>query len=172
MVQTTTNDLDFIIKIIKQNMIKNLLKADNKYASRWLVLAIDLVLVIQAFILAYLIRFNFSLNFEVSNFLYQIPFVFLLALGSFLLIGSYKGVVRHTGQKDAVNVFFAVSILSCLIIAVFINRQFNFLDSATIPISIIVIHYLLNVFVLISSRIFFKIIFHSIINDLKPKTKS
>ena len=154
-------------------MIKKLLlKADNKYASRWLVLAIDLVLVIQAFILAYLIRFNFSLNFEVSNFLYQIPFVFLLALGSFLLIGSYKGVVRHTGQKDAVNVFFAVSILSsCLIIAVFINRQFNFLDSATIPISIIVIHYLLNVFVLISSRIFFKIIFHSIINDLKPKTK-
>ena len=142
-------------------MIKKLLlKADNKYASRWLVLAIDLVLVIQAFILAYLIRFNFSLNFEVSNFLYQIPFVFLLALGSFLLIGSYKGVVRHTGQKDAVNVFFAVSILSsCLIIAVFINRQFNFLDSATIPISIIVIHYLLNVFVLISSRIFSKLYF-------------
>ena len=29
----------------------------------------------------------------------------------------------------------------------------------------------MNVFVLISSRIFFKIVFHSIINDLKPKTK-
>ena len=154
-------------------MIKKLLlKADNKYASRWLVLAIDSVLVIQAFILAYLIRFNFSLNFEVRHFLYQIPFVFLLALGSFLLIGSYKGVVRHTGQKDAVNVFFAVSILAfCLIISVLINRNFSLFNYATIPISIIIIHYLLNVFVLISSRIFFKIIFHSIINDLKPKTR-
>ena len=70
-------------------MIKKLLlKADNKYASRWLVLSIDLVIVLQAFILAYLIRFNFSLNFDFSPFLYQIPFVLLVALGSFLLIGS------------------------------------------------------------------------------------
>ena len=154
-------------------MIKKiLLKADNKYASRWLVLAIDLVIVIQAFILAYLIRFNFSLNFDFSPFSYQIPFVLIAALSSFLLIGSYKGVVRHTGQKDAVNVFFATSILAAsLIIAVFVNRKLMVFEDATIPLSIIVIHYLLNIFLLISSRIFFKIAFHSIINDLKPKTK-
>lgn len=154
-------------------MIKKLLlKADNKYASRWLVLSIDLVIVLQAFILAYLIRFNFSLNFDFNLFLYQIPFVLLVALGSFLLIGSYKGVVRHTGQKDAVNVFFATSILAaCLIISVLINRKLIVFEGVTIPLSIIIIHYLLNIFLLISSRIFFKIAFHSIINDLKPKTK-
>ena len=151
---------------------KILLKSANKYASRWLVLSIDLFLVVQTFIIAYLIRFNFSFNFEIEHFVYQLPVVLLIALGSFLLIGSYKGVVRHTGQKDAINVFFAASIMAfCLGAIILANRSFNIAPGFTIPLSIIVTHYLLNIFVLIASRTFFKILYHKILSDLKITTK-
>ena len=75
---------------------KQLLSTVNQYASRWLVLAIDCLLVLQTFVLAYFIRFNFTFNFTTQDFLYQQPLVLVLALVSFLLVGSYKGVVRHT----------------------------------------------------------------------------
>ena len=88
-------------------MLRNfLLHNANKYASRWVVLAIDLFLVLQTFVLAYLVRFNFSFNFDTQDFLYQQPLVLVLALVCFLTIGSYKGVVRHTGIKDATNVMY------------------------------------------------------------------
>ena len=117
-----------------------LLHNTNKYASRWVVLAIDLFLVLQTFVIAYLIRFNFSFNvlfrktkatnfsfnFDTQDFFYQQPLVLALALISFLVIGSYKGVVRHTGLKDAFNVMYAVSLLAGALVAfVFLNRTFN-----------------------------------------------
>ena len=149
-----------------------LLKNTQQYTSRWVVLFIDLFLVIQAFIFSYVVRFNFTFNFDGQHFLYQLPLLFFVSLGSFALIGSYKGVVRHTGQKDAVNVFFAISILSMVLICItFINRQFKVVPGFTIPLSIIVIHYLLCLVVLIASRILFKILYHQLINDLKYTTK-
>ena len=150
---------------------KQLLKTANKYASRWLVLLIDCLLVFQTFFLAYFIRFNFSFKFNTQDFIYQEPLVLLLALVSFLVVGSHKGVVRHTGVKDAFNVMYAVSLLSfLLVVLVLINNWLQLFPSFTIPLSIIVIHYLLNVVVLIASRFVFKIIYNRIMLDFKSNT--
>ncbi|MGB0881014.1 MAG: polysaccharide biosynthesis protein, partial [Polaribacter sp.] len=75
---------------------KILLKSLSKHASKWLVLFIDLVLISFCFILTYYIRFIDS-NFDYSILLSQLPIVVLVALFSFLLVGSYKGIIRHTG---------------------------------------------------------------------------
>ena len=132
---------------------KFVLNNANKYASRWLVLTIDLILVMHAFVLAYLIRFNFSFDFNTQDFLYQQPLVAFLALVSFIIIGSYRGIIRLTGVKDAVNVFKAGTLLAVLLTSVvFLNRTFGLVPEFTIPMSIIVLHYLLNVFILITSR--------------------
>jgi len=147
-----------------------LLASTNKYASKWVVLLIDLFLVLQTFILAYLIRFNFSFNFNTEDFLYQQPLVLALALVSFLIIGSYKGVIRHTGIKDATNVLVAISLLAGFLVSiVFINRATKLFPDFTIPLSIIVIHYLLNIVVLISSRFVFKALFRRVNNSVNPK---
>ena len=87
-----------------------LLRTLNRYASKWLVLAIDLCLVSLSFFFAYAIRYNASLNFDVTQVLFQLPFVLIVALVAFLLVGSYKGIIRHTGAKDELNVFVATSI--------------------------------------------------------------
>ena len=49
-------------------MIRNFfLKILAKYASRWVVLGVDLLLVSISFLLAYFIRFSASLQFEVAQ---------------------------------------------------------------------------------------------------------
>lgn len=153
-------------------MLKNwVLKAFDRYASRWVVLVIDIVLVCFSFTLAYTIRFNTSLNFDTEKLIYQIPFIALVALFSFLSVGSYRGIIRHTGTRDAFNVFIGISLMSSLIISsVLINNTLNIFPSFTIPKSIIIIHFLTSVILLIISRFIFKAFFEIISTELDSIT--
>ncbi|MDN3619160.1 nucleoside-diphosphate sugar epimerase/dehydratase [Polaribacter undariae] len=143
------------------------LRTLNKYASKWLVLLIDIFLVFTSFFIAYFIRFNVSFNFNFSNLLNQIPYVLVFALISFLTVGSYKGIIRHTGVRDAFNVFIASSLVCLLLLlAVTFNVFFKVIDSFYIPKSIIVIHYLVTTLVLILSRFIFKAFFEVLSTEL------
>ncbi len=129
----------------------------QKYASKWLVLAIDLAIVLSTFFMAYLIRFNFTLNFDLKQFLIQLPFLATVATVSFLLIGSFKSVIRHTGFTDVVNLFKSVAIMSLTcIVTVLANRIFEIFPEFTIPLSIVIMHALLSFVVLSASRLLFK----------------
>lgn len=136
------------------NVFKELLKRNTP---RWFVLIIDIYIVINTFIISYLIRFNFSFNFDTSKFILQLPIVVLVALIGFLMVGSYKGVIRHTGIRDSINVILSsLIIFGLLIVIVIINHQFKIIPEFTIPKSIIAIHFLLNVFTLIVIRFLYK----------------
>lgn len=150
-------------------MIRNyLLVALNKYASKWIVLAIDLTLVCISFIFSYFIRFNATFEFDHNALLIQLPVVLIIALLSFLVVGSYKGIVRHTGTRDAFNVFAGTLLIAVAVLfIVFVNRIVNLYEAFTIPISIIIIHYLVNTFVLIISRFIFKAFYEIISTDIK-----
>ena len=140
----------------------------QRYASKWLVLFIDLITVAFSFLLSYLIRFNLTLNFEVEKLILQLPLVIGSALISFLIVGSYKGVVRHTGVRDVYNIFNAICLSSIIVIFVVIfNRQFGFLPQFTIPISIIIVNSLIGFISLTSSRYVFKSIYNQISGDLR-----
>jgi len=152
------------------NIFSKLIGSDI-YASKWLVLIIDLVIVLNTFFLSYLVRFNFTLDFELKKLIYQLPTVFITALISFLIVGSYKGIVRHTGVKDAYNVFYASMIISLLLAIIFyINLNFNFFN-IKVPRSIIAIHFMLNVILLIGSRFIFKQVFHRLVQNIEKGKK-
>ena len=155
-------------------MLRNFfLKTLNKYASRWLVLCIDVILVCFSFILAYIVRFDVSFDFNVDSFYFQIPIVFIIALFSFLLVGSYKGIIRHTGTKDAFNVFLGITIFSLIIsFFVLVNQLFSIFENYTIPKTIILIHYLISVFILILSRYIFKAFYEVLSTELKSVTNA
>ena len=141
------------------------------YTSRWIVLMIDLSLSMQAFFFAYLIRFNFSLQFGTNDFIQQLPLVGAISLIGFLSVGSFKGIVRHTGTKDAINVFWASTVIAAILFLVaLVSRNFNIYNVYAIPLSIVSIHYLLNIVVLIASRFIFKYLFDRIASNYKkPK---
>jgi len=141
-------------------MIKSiLLKKLDENASKWVVLAIDTTMVAVNFLIAYVIRFGITASFVDLNAFHQLPIVIVFALISFLYVGSYKGVIRQTGLKDAYNLFVSVSLfLAMSSILVFISRTYNNFvpDFLNMPLSIIDMHYLLNIITLITSRLAFK----------------
>ena len=140
----------------------------QRYASKWLVLGIDLLTVVFSFVLSYLIRFNLTLNFDVHNFLVQIPLVAGAALLAFMIVGSYKGVVRHTGVRDVYNIFNAVCFFSILVIfVVMVNRQLDVLSQFTIPLSIIIINSLITFVGLVASRFVFKSFYNKMNSNIK-----
>lgn len=132
----------------------------ERYASKWLVLAIDVVIVAISFVLSYLIRFNLTFNFDVEKLFVQIPWVSGIALLAFLIIGSYKGVVRHTGVRDVYNIFNAICLASIMTIFLIIaNKQFQLVENFTIPLSIIIINSLISFVALVTLRFIFKTLF-------------
>ena len=148
---------------------KFLHKISQKYASKWLVLVSDLFIVVIAFFLAYLIRFNFQLEFDFGLMLSQIPFVLIAGIISFLSVRSHKGVVRFTGYKDIINIIIGANILATLlIISTFFSRRFNYNEIFDIPGSIIYIHLLLNVALIIGFKLLIKSLYNSITNDFVP----
>ncbi|NJX15149.1 polysaccharide biosynthesis protein [Tamlana crocina] len=130
----------------------------QKYASKWLVFAIDIAMVMSAFFAAYFIRFNFTLDFNLEQFVLQLPFVLTISVFSLLAVGSFKSVIRHTGFADVINVFkFVVVTTLASGFFVLLNRAFDVVSGFTIPLSIIIIHALLSFVALSSSRLLFKI---------------
>ncbi|WP_299229351.1 nucleoside-diphosphate sugar epimerase/dehydratase [uncultured Psychroserpens sp.] len=144
----------------------------QKYASKWLVMLFDLLIVSCTFIIAYIIRFNFKLDFDVLVVLKQVPFVFLAALISFLLVGSHKGVVRFTGFKDVVNIIIGVNILATiLIVTTFFSRKLNYESIFNISGSVIYIHLMLNILFLIGSKLFVKSMYNNMMQEFKTRKR-
>ncbi len=146
--------------MIKEYLVNNA----HRYASKWLVLAIDTLLISFSFILSYIIRFNLTLEFDTDRLFMQLPVVAVIAVLAFLLTGSYKGVVRHTGVRDVYNIFNAICLSSIItIFMVILNRQQNMLEDFTIPLSIIIIHSLISFVALTASRYVFKTVYHNLL---------
>ncbi len=151
-------------------MIRNyFFNLSQRYASKWLVFLIDVSVVLVTLFFAYLIRFNFTLNFDTKQFLVQLPYLSIVAIVSFFAVGSYKSVIRHTGFTDVVNVFKAVVLIAITCsVGILINRKTGFVPNFTIPLSIIVVHSLLSFVALAGSRLLFKLVY----NHLKCKFKT
>lgn len=150
-------------------MIKTyLLKYANTFASKWLVLIIDALIIGFSFVLSYIIRFNLTFNFDVEMLLVQLPAVICIAALAFVITGSHKGFVRHTGIKDVYNIFNAICLSSIIAIFVIIlNRQFELLEGFTIPLSIIIIHSLISFIALTAARYIFKTLFEAMTKKIK-----
>lgn len=154
-------------------MIKDLLqKISNRYASKWLVMLFDLSIVAFTFVAAYIIRFNFKLDFDIVVMFKQIPFVTLAAMLSFFIVGSYKGVVRFTGFKDVVNIIIGVNILATiLIVSTFFSRRYNYDGIFNVSGSIIYIHLLLNILFLVGFKLFVKSIYNKLMEDFETQKR-
>ncbi len=150
-------------------MIHNYLTSRaQKYTSKWIVLAIDLILVAITFIFSYLIRFNLTLDFDISKLVLQLPIIVLISLVAFFVTGSFKGVVRHTGVRDVYNIFNAICLASIItIFMIILNREMEFMEGFTVPLSIIIIHSLLSFIALTASRYMFKNAYYNLVKQFK-----
>ena len=143
-------------------MLKSLVTSySGRFLSSWLVLLMDFVVTGIAFVLAYLIRFNFNYaDINPYNLQLEALVISLIYTFFFLITKSFSGILRHTGLSDVVAIVKAVSFSFLLILLInvllTITETYN---SYTIPFSIIVLHFLLTLFFIIGSRVIVKMFF-------------
>lgn len=141
-----------------------------RFVSKWFVLAFDVTLVLLTFFIVYFIRFHLTINFNIENFLKDLPIVAVLSIISFLCMGTYKRIIRYTGVMDLLNVFAACLLIGFLaMVAVAINKTYAILPGITIPKSIIILHTLLSFVVLAMARITFRTAYKFVNCKLKAK---
>ncbi len=135
-------------------MLRLLLKKyHNRFLSRWTVFIIDLIVSGIAFIIAIGLRFNFSIT-PVRAHLQLNDSAFLLviyALG-ILIVGSHKGILRHTSLEDVTNVIKSSTFGFFIVIGLSTLRYIT-LGKPVMPTSIIIGHYALSMIGLVGLRL-------------------
>ena len=110
------------------------------YASRLLILAVDVFLAIVAIILAATFRFNFDLHSVYNALPVVVPIVLIVRLVSFKWFRTYAVIIRYAGASDVLKVFYAVTGGSLLLIGLgILLRPYG----VAIPLSILFIDYFL-----------------------------
>ena len=143
----------------------------NRFLSRWLVLAIDVIIAIFSFLVATALRLNFryeELHLEV--FIYHFVFLLSIRFITFLYFKTYSGIIRHTSIEDAVLIL--KTIFSGTMVAAIISlaiRYFLHVETLIyVPISILVIDFFICLFLMVSLRFMVKKFYESFINEFKP----
>ncbi|NNM94406.1 MAG: polysaccharide biosynthesis protein [Bacteroidia bacterium] len=129
----------------------------RRHLPRWFILFIDLFLCFSSLVLAYLLRFNFSIPAsERVTFVYVFPFVLSLRFISFYVSGLYRNIIRYTGSRDVQQIVIILSVVSMFFavsnIVVYSTPWKHYL----VPYSIIVIEFMSSSFILISARLIYK----------------
>lgn len=147
-----------------------LIHFSNRFVSRYLVLASDILIVIISLVVAYIIRFNFDLTdvglWKLPTYL---PIVVGISVIAFLVTRSYVGIIRHTSTDDVIRIFKAVLITA--VVLVLLNTLillYHWPLSRVLPLSIIIIHSLITLFLMIFTRLFAKLIW---VNLRKGRSK-
>jgi len=128
---------------------------------RWLLFLHDNLMVFLTFIFAYFLRYNLVTDHFPTDHAIIHGFAAITVYSVFSLIfKSYAGLIRHTTLTDISLVFvttsvsaFALSILSV------VSRTLSLSDHLIVPISIILIHYVLITVILFFMRISIKMFF-------------
>jgi len=128
---------------------------------RWLVFIFDNTAVFLIFVFAYFVRFNFaSADIHLSGVIVHGAIASFVYLIFSILFRSYAGILRHTTLTD-ITLLFAVTTSSLMILIgiSMVSRLLAWGYYLTVPISIILIHYVSITVFLFFSRIFVKMIF-------------
>jgi len=135
-----------------------------KNTPRWIIFLIDILICAVSFVVAFLIRFEFSLPSEFFTTLKTtIPLLLFIRALTFVAFRTYAGLIRYTGTRDAENIFIVNSLGTFIL---FIINFINHVNTNTflIPNSILLIDFLITVLLLIGSRLTYKAIYYTIKN--------
>ncbi len=146
----------------------------QKNIPRWIIFFIDLVISFFSIVIAFLVRFNFSMPSEIVMKTEEILFVFYVILGvrfvSFFISKTYKGIVKHTSSKDSQKIFVTLTSGSLLFVIVNLVFFYGINQRFLLPFSIIIIYYMSSLFLMVTLRVFFKVLYTELINPYREKS--
>jgi FlaA1/EpsC-like NDP-sugar epimerase len=146
------------------------LKLNEGYTPRWIVLLIDLAIVTAGIGMAYLIRFDFSVpQSEIVQFPLVFSVILLTRLASFLFAKIPWAIVRYMSQRDAIRILVTIAAGTALFFALNqVTRRF-ITGTYILPHSIIFIEFLATVFGMVSARLIYKAFWTELRNPSREK---
>ncbi|MDH4099970.1 MAG: polysaccharide biosynthesis protein [Nitrospirota bacterium] len=121
---------------------------------RLLVFAVDLLSIMAAFSLSFMLRFDFRLPPEMKElFLKGFYVIIVVKPAIFLISGLYRNIWRYASLQDAIEIFKVVTISS--IISIFATEYIR--HFAPYPRSIFILDWFLLFFMVSSSRLLWRI---------------
>lgn len=129
----------------------------DRIVSPWIILGIDMILVINAFIIAYTLRLNVSLsNYAASEMILSVIWVSAVYLLAFLSFGSYKGVIRHSNYDEFKLLF--LTVLGAFVVLWIFNFlvEYYTLKWVNVPRIVLGLHFLLGLVFMLGFRVFVK----------------
>ena len=137
---------------------------------RWVIFFIDLGICLFSLVLAYLVRFNFSIPpVEIQAFPIVFGLVLFIRAISFYFTKTYQGIVKYTSSKDAQRIFTVITAGSVIYVLINCIAYFGINKKFPIPFSIIIIDYMATAFLMISLRVMFKALYLELTNPNKDK---
>ncbi|CCH57158.1 putative polysaccharide biosynthesis protein epsC [Fibrisoma limi BUZ 3] len=137
----------------------------NRFAPRLLVLSVDLAVTLFAFVCAWMLRFNFTVdpaNWHNFHLVALLVSRFLL----FILIRPFQGIIRHTGVEDAQLITQAVTFSSLLAgFGSYALSRFLAESWLYIPASILAIEYFISMVLLIGIRFGIKYLYYKLLDS-------
>ena len=135
----------------------------SKNAPRWTIFIIDVILTIFSLSIAYLIRFDFidfnqqiwENEYEVLKFAF--PIFILIRILSFILSKTYAGIIRYTSTQDTKRLFSTVTIGTIIFLLISFIKNIFFDAVNFLPLSILIIEYLVTLFLLLTFRVTVKL---------------
>jgi len=104
----------------------------------------------------------------------QLFVVIIIGAFSFWIVGTNKSTIRHTGDRDVLNIVYSIALYSTiLLLAVNLNNKYilpffdlNLISKLfDIPNSIILLHFFISIIVLVYSRFLFRTIYLAATSD-------
>jgi FlaA1/EpsC-like NDP-sugar epimerase len=140
---------------------------------RWMLFLHDIVAVFLTFLFAYLLRFNLAPgDFELNHAIIHGLIVLFVYTVFILIFRSYAGLIRHTTLTDVSLVFVSASASAFVLILLSLGeKQLNLNTHLVIPVSILLIHYVLISVYLFFTRIFAKMLFMFGTQSMRIKTR-
>ncbi|WP_221175741.1 polysaccharide biosynthesis protein [Rufibacter immobilis] len=124
-----------------------------------LVFGIDICLCALSFLVAYLLRFNFDLRkYTELSVAQMLPIVLGVRAVAFYYTRTYAGILRYTSLDDLRKLFIALSSSSFLLVAAQLVNNKILGNQNFIPISVLLIDYLISMLALSLMRVWAKIV--------------
>lgn len=123
---------------------------------RKLVLMTDLTIMALGFLLAEILRFNLNMRvISLAEIVIHLSCILIpIYLLAFLLIGSYRGILRHSSIEDFFKIFLAISLATVLILFVAGITHLNKVPEIwVLPYSVVLIHSVVTLVMLLAFRL-------------------
>ncbi|WP_430934281.1 polysaccharide biosynthesis protein [Saccharicrinis sp. 156] len=136
---------------------------NGRVVSPWWILFIDMGISVNAFVFAYILRLNAQLSaYSVSEMVVSASWVLTVYLVSYVLFGSYRGVIRHSNYNEfkllGVACFSAFSFLMMMdVVFRFVNYKLLY-----VPGLVLIFHFLMTAILSFSFRILVKETYRSL----------